>query len=226
MIKKIRNYFLKRKFREEYQILGLIKTKLGNLNVILEAGGHNGKDTLRMRGLWPDADIHVFEPEPELYTQLKTAASPFPKIHTYQLALSNQSGNVTFHKSSGRSDASGSLLKPKDHLLAHPDVFFDEQFEVTAIKLDEWAAQNNVKAIDFMWLDMQGHELNMLKGSPGILAKTTAVYTEVSLIETYEGVSLYPEYRKFMEQNGFEVFIEYLTWKDMGNVLFLRKEYV
>lgn len=223
MIKKIRNYLLKRRFKEEYQVLDLLKLKFQKLDVILEAGGHNGKDTLRIREHWPEADIFVFEPEPVLYAQLVKTTSIFPKIHQHQLALSDRSGKVIFHKSSGRSDASSSLLKPKDHLEAHPDVYFDEELEVSAVNLDEWSNQNDVKKIDFMWLDMQGHELNMLKGCPQILSSAKAIYSEVSLIETYEGVALYPEFRQFMEDNGFEVFIEYLTWKDMGNVLFLKK---
>ena len=52
------------------------------------------------------------------------------------------------------------------------------------------------------------------------LKKTRYLYTEVSLEELYEGTVLYPEYKKFLESNGFEVVFEDLPWTDGGNVLF------
>ncbi|MBK6526927.1 MAG: FkbM family methyltransferase [Crocinitomicaceae bacterium] len=226
MINKIKNYFLRRKFSQEYQVLDLVQAKFKNLQTILEAGGHNGKDSLRINSYWPQASLYVFEPEPELYAALEKKTKGIANIYPFQFALSDKEGFVEFHRSSGKSDGSSSLLKPKEHLVAHPEVYFEESFKVKAVNLDAWTLEKGIDKIDFMWLDMQGHELSVLKGSPSILAKTTVIYSEVSLIETYEGVELYPEFRSFMKSIGFEVFIEYLTWKDMGNVLFIRKEFI
>ena len=47
----------------------------------------------------------------------------------------------------------------------------------------------------------------------------------MSLIETYDNVILYPEYKKFLSENGFEIIEEELPWKDMGNVLLKNKNY-
>jgi hypothetical protein len=49
------------------------------------------------------------------------------------------------------------------------------------------------------------------------------IYTEVSLVETYEGVALYPELKAFLIEQGFVVKQEQLPWPDMGNVLFVRE---
>ncbi|MBK9590964.1 MAG: FkbM family methyltransferase [Crocinitomicaceae bacterium] len=179
-----------------------------------------------MNKYWPDAQIYVFEPEPSMFNQLEKTVEGNSKIKAYQLALSDKAGILEFHKSSGGSDASSSLLKPKEHLSAHPTVYFDDVIKVNVANLDNWCKESNIATIDFMWLDMQGNEINVLKSCPTILSKTCAVYTEVSLIETYEGVVLYPEFKQFMEKNGFKVFIEYLPWKDMGNVLFIRQELI
>lgn len=224
MIKKIKNYFLKRRFKEEYQVLDLVKSKFPDFETILEAGGHNGKDSRRIHSLWPKAKLFVFEPEPKLFSQLVENTKDLPNTYTLQLALSEFAGTLSFYISSGKSDASSSLLRPKDHLTAHPDVVFEENTLVETVNMDEWAEKSGVNKIDFMWLDMQGNEYSALKRAPNIISKTKAIYSEVSLIETYEGVILYPEFKKFMQSNGFEVFIEYLTWKDMGNVLFIRRE--
>jgi 2-O-methyltransferase len=226
MIRKLKDYFLKRKFREEYQVLQLVKARFNKLDAILEAGGHNGKDTIRISETWPGATVHVFEPEPSLFEQLAKNTAALKNVNIYPVALSDKPGNVVFHISSGKSDGSSSILKPKEHLTAHPDVFFNEEITVTAENLDSWMTENNIVKIDFMWLDMQGFEMQMLKGAPEALKKVSAIYTEVSLIETYEGVPLYPEFRAFLAGHGFVVYQEYLTWKDMGNVLFIRKDLI
>src|SRR3990172_7191040 len=101
MIGALRNFILKRKHKEEHQVLQLLKAKLNNFDVILEAGGHNGKDTLRINQTWPNATIHVFEPEPSLYEQLSKNTAAVEKIKIYSLALSDKTGTVVFHKSSG-----------------------------------------------------------------------------------------------------------------------------
>jgi hypothetical protein len=55
-----------------------------------------------------------------------------------------------------------------------------------------------------------------------VLPAVTAVYTEVSLKEMYAGSRLYPEYRAWLEAQGFALIAEDLRWADMGNALFAR----
>lgn len=47
--------------------------------------------------------------------------------------------------------------------------------------------------------------------------------TEVSLIDTYDGVIKYPEYKNWLIENDFSVVFEDLPYQDMGNVLFKKK---
>lgn len=71
---------------------------------------------------------------------------------------------------------------------------------------------------------MQGYELAMLKASCALLKTVSAIYTEVSLKEFYEGAPLYPEVCGWLEQQGFRVEREELAWADAGNVLFVRNK--
>ena len=75
-----------------------------------------------------------------------------------------------------------------------------------------------------MWLDIQGSEPVVLAASPKTLTNTRYLYSEVSLIETYDGVMMYPEFKVFLEKNDFEMVFEDLPWKDMGNVLYRNKK--
>lgn len=190
--------------------------------IIVEAGAHIGIDTIEFSKVWPKGKIHAFEPIPVLYTKLVNNINHCQNVYTYRLALSNKEGVSKIFVSSGKSDASSSLLKPKEHLNVHPDVNFNNSINVNTTTLEKWAASQNIDRIDFLWLDLQGNELNVLKAATNILKTTKIIYTEVSLIETYENVPLYKELKDWLQSQGFIVKREELPWRDMGNVLFIK----
>lgn len=202
----------------------LLKKYLPASPVIIDCGAHDGSDTVELAKLFTNATIHSFEPIPHLFEKLQARTKAFERIHNYQLALSNSNGWSEFHVSEGESDGSSSLLPPLEHLKDHPSTRFNTTIQVKTSTLDDWAKENSISHVDLLWLDMQGFELNMLKASEQILSSVKVIHTEVSTRETYKGVALYADYKKFLEQNGFKVIVEAIPkgW-DMGNVLFVRK---
>jgi 2-O-methyltransferase len=190
--------------------------------IILEAGAHKGKDTVEMAMLWPAGTIHAFEPVPALFKKLENNTRNLKNVHCYQLALGNNRGREIMYLSSGASDGSSSLLPPKEHLNIFPTVYFDEELTVNTMTLDGWAESNNIQNIDFMWLDLQGMELNVLKSGKNILQTVTAIYTEVSSIEAYKDQTLYSDLNEWLTSNGFYIEREVVD-KGGGNVFFIRK---
>jgi hypothetical protein len=138
------------------------------------------------------------------------------------VALGARSGYATLHLSGGASDASSSLLKPKRHLDFHPDVTFPNTLQVYTLTLDEWARENQIDRVDFVWFDLQGMEYDVLRSSPRISSTIKMLYSEVGLFELYEDAPVYAEYKDWLESHGFKVIAEYLHWRDGGNVLFSR----
>jgi FkbM family methyltransferase len=190
--------------------------------IVVEAGAHVGSDTIEMSKIWPGGTIHAFEPIPDLFRKLKENTSGLKNVRLYPCALSDSTGVANMFVSRGSSDGSSSLLLPKEHLSQHPTVYVEEIIEVPTITLSQWAIENNVGRVDLLWLDMQGYELAMLKASGELLRTVSAVYTEVSLKELYQGTPLYPMLREWLEGEGFKVEREELAWVDAGNVLFVR----
>lgn len=201
----------------------LLKKYIPRNAVIIDCGAHIGADSVQLAKIFPQSEIHSFEAVPTLFKSLKYNTRKYKNIKCHNLALSNETvDNAKFYVSSGESDASSSLLEPQDHLTDHPNVHFEECIEVKTISLDDWANQHNTKHVDFLWLDMQGFEMHMLQASDKILPTVKAIYTEVSLKETYKKAPLYDEFRNFLLQKGFTVEIEAIQNTDMGNVLFLN----
>ena len=91
------------------------------------------------------------------------------------------------------------------------------------ITIPEFLKQHNLNKVDFLWLDLQGYELNVLKSASQIISDISAIYTEVSVEENYRGGALYPELKKWLNTKKFVVKSEKIAWKDGGNVLFVKK---
>ncbi|MBA3721239.1 MAG: FkbM family methyltransferase [Parachlamydiaceae bacterium] len=188
------------------EVMSYVSRHLSEKPVILECGGFNGVDTKFMASFWPKSTIHTFEPVPELFNQLVQRTKSYLNVHPYQIALADYKGKMTFYLAnypSGSVSGSSSLLPPKEHLKYDP-CKFTKTIVVDAMDLDSWASLNNVDHIDFMWLDMQGYELNMLKVSE-LAKKVKIIYIEVIFVEAYKGQYLYGDVKKWMLQNGFEL---------------------
>lgn len=190
---------------EPNEVLNFVKSYLPTDPVILECGGYNGADTVRMANIWPQGTIYTFEAIPDHCTNICKAIKKYPNVKAFPLALADKTGVLPFYLSrfpTKQLAASSSLLPVKDHVKFDNHVSFGGSIDVNAITLDDWAAQEGVTHIDFMWLDMQGSELNMLKVSE-IAKKTKVIYTEAEFIEAYEGQYLYPALKQWMLDNGF-----------------------
>jgi FkbM family methyltransferase len=190
--------------------------------VIIEAGAHIGFDTEELARRFPEGTIYAFEPVPDIFKQLVERTHPYKNVHCIPFALSDKVGYFMMYVSSGLSDGSSSLFRPKSHLKDHPDVIFDKTIHVPCITLDYWMKTTNIEKVDLLWLDMQGYELNALKAGTVVLESALAIYTEVNLKEVYEGAPLYGELRDWLEAHNYKVVTEELSWEDSGNVLFVR----
>ena len=209
------------------QILNMTKFHLPNNPIIIDAGAFDGKESIELAKFWPHGKIHSFEPIPQVYQTLLTATQEQKNIKTYPIALSDKSGKAQMHVSEwpdkpGVCSASSSLLAPKDHL-KYSHIPFPKTITVPIITLDEWAEKNGVDHVDFLWLDMQGYELNMMKASPKILKTVKAIVTEIEFVEAYTGQYLYWDIKKWLEQEGFEMIAINTSPLWFGDALFVRK---
>jgi len=172
--------------------------------VIVEAGAHIGRDTLRMSALWPQAQIHAFEPVSSLYEQLLARTADLQNVVCYNLALSDHTGTERLYVSSGASTAVSSLLEPYEYLKERPHVQFETQM-VPTTTLDQWADDYGIERVDFLWLDMQGAEKKVLDASPKIVETVGCLVLEASLTERFKGTPLFHVLKPWIEKKGFTV---------------------
>jgi FkbM family methyltransferase len=190
--------------------------------VIVEAGAHHGHDTVQFARLWPKSEIHAFEPVREAYEWLVRNTARYPNVRTYPLALGGSEGVLPMWISDPEHDYSSSLLEPARHLDEFPQVSFTATRPTEVTTLEAWAEREGVGRIDAMWLDLQGAELDALKGAGRILETTKAMILEVSTVELYKGAPLWPEVKAWLAEHGFELAQESWWSETSGDALVVR----
>ena len=216
---------------KSHQVFEQIKPYIPSSDaIIVEAGAHIGHDTLRLATMFPHVTLHAFEPVPALFNKLITKTAHLPKIYCYPYALSDEVKECLLYiaekpTNPGVPSQASSLRKPKERLRYSP-IHFPYHIPIQTITLDAWAIKYGIKHIDFLWLDLQGHELNALQGCLNLLSTVQAIYLEVSFIEAYEGQPLYHTVQEWLQEHGFSIiaknFDHDYTWF-FGNALFIKK---
>lgn len=189
--------------------------------MIIEAGAHDGTNSRELASI-PGSTIYCFEPLPGAFQRLVEATEGALNVKRYPIALGQFDGEIEMFVSSGKNDASSSILKPKEIRVVNPDIHFHEKIPVKVSTIDSWAQEHGVAKVDFLWLDMQGYELAAMQAAPRILETVSVIYTEVNLLEVYEGVPLYNDVWKWLTTAGFQVDRIDFVWPDQGEVLFVR----
>jgi FkbM family methyltransferase len=83
--------------------------------------------------------------------------------------------------------ASSSTHKPKNVLAAYPWLEFPDSIEVPVTTLDVYCEQHNIRQVDFVKMDVQGAEIDVIRGGQATFARTKYLLTEVVENEEYEG---------------------------------------
>ena len=211
-------------------ILSYVTPYLPDNPIIVEAGAFDGTDTRRMSAQWPQGIIHAFEPVPDIFAMLEQNTQDLVNVVRHPIALSDHNGSATFYVSEkpsrpGEPFQAGTLLEPKERLKYSP-ITYPHTMTVPTITLDTWAQQHKIDHIDFMWLDLQGMALPVLKGGIHLLKTVRALFVELEFIEAYAGQAQYEEVKTWLESQGFmaiaQDFADTTSWI-YGNVLFVKR---
>lgn len=215
---------------EEYREkrLDLIAQFIPSSPVIFEAGGHFGEDTVKFAAKWPDAKIIAFEANPNAFKKFTTKTCDIKNIIGYNLAVNDYNGIASFYichqniKNKERREGASSLLEPSNEMSVE---YAGPKIEVPCVILDDWCKTQAVDHIDFMWLDLEGVELQILSASPQMLSKVKVIYTETNLFNFRVGTTRFVHLKKFLHRSGFRLLVHWLHPNGkQGDAIFLKKE--
>ena len=169
------------------KILGRELTSYSNC---IDVGAHKGEILDIFLDLAVNGSHTAFEPIPELHEALKVKFST--RAHVLPYALSNRSGTMLFNVV--LDDPAYSGLKQRSYKTASPTI---QAIEVEVRPLDE-VMQNRKYTIHLIKIDVEGGELDVLKGATEILTGDKPIL----LFEFGKGAS---EYYGTMPHHMFEL---------------------
>jgi FkbM family methyltransferase len=156
--------------------------------VIFDVGANVGQTALAFSREFPAATIHSFEPSPEAFTTLASSVAGHGRILTHQIAFGPQSGKSTMYLT--RSTLTSSMLRTSEKAESFlGDLVHDSgQVEVTVSSVDDFLREQKIPHVDLLKLDVQGFELEVLKGAAASLRdnRVSLIMTEVNFVDLYE----------------------------------------
>jgi FkbM family methyltransferase len=171
---------------------------------VLDVGANRGQFGLIAAHRWPQADLICFEPLPAAIGVLRQVL-PGSKAEVRNVALSDAPGEVDLHIS--KADDSSSLLPiGKAQAAAFPGTEEVGVVTVRAARLDAEIDAADPKRPVLLKIDVQGGELQVLRGATGLLPHIDAVLVECSFVELYEGQPLAHEIVSFLAEHGLQLY--------------------
>lgn len=186
--------------------------------VILDCGARYGGEKARWANASNSIVVYGFEPDVAECARLNSLLPPSDRSKYYPICLGDKSDTTREFFVTQQRDSS-SLYCPATARLARlkqggPTQFVRTQDvlkpvltnEVTTTTLDDWAKAENIEDVDFLKIDVQGAELDVLKGGQDILKKSVALEVEVEFSEIYENQPLFADVDRFLREQGFTFF--------------------
>jgi FkbM family methyltransferase len=200
--------------------LNLLRQKGFSPKHVLDIGGFIGDWTRMCKGVWPESNVCMFEPQPSKKARLEAICRELPGVSLKTALLGNREGEeVVFHLAESGSSTLDLLSKPSTE-----NIVLRTSTLTSAVKNTPFAKPDLIK------VDVQGAELRVLDGGQDVLAAAQVVMLEVSLVEEYVGSPLFAEVVAYMSERGFLVHDICTVWRNTvsgsmneADVIFARK---
>lgn len=184
--------------------------------VVIDGGARDALTDDKWLRFRPDQlRLYGFEVDSEECNRLNEEARRLGQdFHCYPTGLWSHEGVATFYKT--KEPGGSSFFKPNNRLTDRWMYFQGRPFteilavadvcELPVTTLASWQKKNQVPEIDFIKLNVQGAELEILKGAGTSLDGVVGLQIEMSFGQTYVGGPLFADLDTFLRDSGFAFF--------------------
>ena len=125
-----------------------------NKKCILDIGAYNGDTAAMFSILSPDSKVYAFEPVSELNEQIELTTKSFENIEVVKKGAWNKTTVLKFN-----------TLRRDNYIGVGSFVSEDGTDQIDVVAIDDFIHEKEIKTVDFIKMDIEGAEVNALKGA-------------------------------------------------------------
>jgi FkbM family methyltransferase len=179
--------------------------------VFFDVGSNDGSTSVSIAQNDVNTIVFEFEPTPRLVNEVTAKTSHLRNYILIDKAVSDFTGKAKFNIAGNADWGCSSLLefsdKSQTEWIGRTDFKVTEEVEVDVITLRDFIIENNIEKIDWMHIDTQGSDLNVLKGLGDKIDIVMGGVMEAANKEDilYYGQNTKDECISFLNNNGFVI---------------------
>jgi FkbM family methyltransferase len=190
----------------------------GGSYAVVDVGGANGKTASIFHNSLPGQKVYVFEPIKSNFATISGLVTDFPRLIPVNKALGNESGSTRINIASRISSSSILELKSDKNSSVFSEILDKVNDEEIIISRLDSEIPSDLE-ISILKIDVQGYELEVLKGAELCLKRTSIVILELSNHGGYVGSPKYFEIDQKLRDSGFILFDLLPSTMDNGRLV-------
>lgn len=187
----------------------------------IHVGAHVGGECIwyKQQGFTP---VIWFEPCAATYVQLLQNIQIYDDQRAFNFGIHDTLTEAVLHTASNKGQSS-SILPFGKHKDYYPNITYIGEEPIILQRLDSmFNSTEDINLYNFLNIDVQGVELNVLKSMGAYITHIDYIYTEVNLAELYVGAALIDEIDAYLAKFGFIRIWQYFTKKEWGDAFYKR----
>ena len=187
-----------------------------NLETVVDIGANRGQFALAVRRWVPKARIIAIEPLAEASNCFQKVFQGDSEVIFHQAAIGPEAGETTIHVAVADDSSSLLPISPLQERL-FPGTS-EIRTEIVKIgPLSDYVTPEEIVSPALLKLDVQGYELESLRGCEELLSRFSHVYVECSFVELYKGQALVDEIIAWLRERDWRLSSIYnMTYDCMG----------
>jgi FkbM family methyltransferase len=182
--------------------LALLKRQGWNPQTIFDVGASDGAWSKFIVPLFPEARYELFEPGVDAYERygrgMQRRLKAHPNFHLHKTALGSAPGKITLH--ADEHFVGGTTLA------IDPAIPGFTRYEVPVTTIDDVVARGQAPIPNLVKIDVQGGELDILKGAEQTLPHVEVLHLELWLTRGYgPKTPLLVEVALWLRERGFDL---------------------
>lgn len=175
------------------------------LDTVVDVGANIGQSAIRFMAANPDAAIYCFEPVQASFQRLRDTIGQRENVHCLRLALGAEQKEV-YIAASGHSVFNAVMPDMPDRTLLEGTHASVER--VLATTLDEVCRDQRLLSINYLKIDTEGSDLDVLRGASNLLATESIDVIEVEAGMNPENALHVPfeTLKSYLERRGYRLF--------------------